>query len=105
MLDVVGDGDLTCNAICPATVETPDIAARIDALAAAEGLPRARAATRHLADRQPSGRFIEAVNVAALVAFLCSPAGADITGAARPIDARLRPALVRATSARTGWRG
>lgn len=85
-MDLIGERDITCNAICPATAETPDIAARIDALAAAEDLPRAEAVSRYLSERQPSGRFIEAGNVAALVAFLCSPAGADITGAALPID-------------------
>jgi 3-hydroxybutyrate dehydrogenase len=41
---------------------------------------------RYLAQRQPSGRFIKAENVAALVVFLCSPAGSDITGTALPVD-------------------
>lgn len=84
-LDVI-EHDITCNAICPATVETPNIAARIDQLAAAEMLARADAVSRYLAERQPSGRFIRAENVAALIVFLCGPAGADITGAALPVD-------------------
>ena len=84
-LDVIGH-DIACNAVCAGTVETPDIAARIDALAASEGLARKDAIARYLADRQPSGRFVEASNVAALIAFLCSPSGADITGAALLVD-------------------
>ena len=84
-MDVIAH-DITCNAICPATIETPAIARRIDALAREQGLAREAAVTRYLGDRQPSGRFIGADNVAALIVFLCSPAGSDITGAALPVD-------------------
>lgn len=78
--------DVTCNAICPGTVLTPAIDSRIQAMVDGEGLPREEAVTRYLASRQPSGRFIEAESIAALVLFLCGPAGRDITGAALPID-------------------
>jgi 3-hydroxybutyrate dehydrogenase len=85
-MDVIGHG-ITCNAICPATIETPDIARRIDRLVESEALERPEAIRRYLAERkQPAGRFIEATNVAALVTFLCGPAGADITGATLPVD-------------------
>lgn len=78
--------DITCNAICPGAIETPTNAGRIDALAAREGVDRAEATRRYLADRQPSGRFVEADSIAALVVFLCSPAGRDMTGTALPVD-------------------
>lgn len=78
--------DITCNAVCPATVATPAIEGRIDELAAREGLARDEAVDRYLSTRQPSGRFIEAENVARLIVFLCGPGGRDITGAALPID-------------------
>jgi 3-hydroxybutyrate dehydrogenase len=84
-MDVIGH-DITCNAICPATIETPPIARRIEDLALDQGLAREAAVARYLAQRQPSGRFIKAENVAALVMFLCSPAGSDITGTALPVD-------------------
>ena len=45
-----------------------------------------QAEREYLATRQPTGRFVAMENVAALIAFLCSEAGRDITGAALPID-------------------
>jgi 3-hydroxybutyrate dehydrogenase len=77
---------ITCNAICPATLPTPAIESRIAALAAKEGLSPKEAESRYLSQRQPSGRFIELGAVGDLVVFLCGPAGADISGAALPID-------------------
>lgn len=78
--------DITVNCICPGTAETPIHAARIDAIAAAEGIARQEAERRFLSTKQPTGRFIGAEGVAGLIAFLCSEEGRDITGAALPID-------------------
>jgi len=78
--------DITCNAVNPGTVLTPAIEERLEAMMAAEGLTREAAVSRYLAVRQPSGRFVSEHNVAALVAFLCSDAGRDITGATLPMD-------------------
>jgi 3-hydroxybutyrate dehydrogenase len=77
---------ITCNAICPGSALTPSIEERIQALMAAESLPREGAVQKFLAGKQPSGEFVETDNVAALIAFLCGDAGRDITGAALPID-------------------
>jgi 3-hydroxybutyrate dehydrogenase len=84
-LETITSG-ITCNAICPATLPTPAIEARIAALAEKEGLSRQDAESRYLSQRQPSRRFIELGAVGDLVVFLCGPAGADISGAALPID-------------------
>ena len=84
-LDVVGH-DITCNAICPGAMLTPAIEARIAETAAADGVTQDEAIARFLASRQPTGRFIAPENVAALVCFLCGPAGRDITAAALPVD-------------------
>jgi 3-hydroxybutyrate dehydrogenase len=77
---------ITCNAVCPGTVETPVHAAAIAAAAVADDMTPEEAARRFLAGKQPTGRFIDAAGVAALVTFLCGPGGADITGAALPVD-------------------
>ena len=83
-LEVAKTG-VTCNAICPGSVLTPATEGRVQAAIAAEGLPREQILAR-FTDRQPAGRFIEDANVAALIAFVCGPHGADINGAALPID-------------------
>lgn len=78
--------DITCNAICPGTVLTPNIEDRIQAVSERENLSREEAERQFLASRQPVGRFIESKNVATLVGFLCGQAGRDITGTTLPID-------------------
>lgn len=80
------DQDITCNAICPGTVPTPSIEQRLEAERGKSGLPRQAAERAFLASRQPSRRFVMPERVAGLVALLCGPGGADITGAAIPID-------------------
>jgi 3-hydroxybutyrate dehydrogenase len=49
-------------------------------------VPFGDAERAYLASRQPTGRFVALESVAATVVFLCSPAGADITGTALPVD-------------------
>jgi len=78
--------DITCNAICPGTLPTPDILGRIGKLAAAEGISEDAATQQYLAGRRPAGRFVAAESVAGLIAFLCGPGGRDITGAVLPVD-------------------
>ncbi|HEX5229234.1 MAG TPA: SDR family NAD(P)-dependent oxidoreductase [Bryobacteraceae bacterium] len=78
--------DITCNAVCPGTVETPIHAQSIEQMMAAESVSRAEAEKRYLATRQPGGHFIEADDVAAMILFLCGPHSRDITGAALPIE-------------------
>jgi 3-hydroxybutyrate dehydrogenase len=78
--------NITCNLICPGTIPTPNIEGRLEAERAKTGQSRAEAERAFLASRQPSGRFVAPERVAAMVALLCGPAGADITGSAIPID-------------------
>ena len=78
--------NITCNAICPGTSPTPAIEERLAGEMARQGLSRAQAIGGFMASRQPSRRFVAMESVAALAAFLCGPASADITGAEIPID-------------------
>jgi len=76
---------ITCNAVCPGTTESPVHEAAIASLAAG-GLTREEAERRFFATKQPTGRFISADQVAALMVFLCGPDAGDINGAALPVD-------------------
>jgi 3-hydroxybutyrate dehydrogenase len=78
--------DITCNAICPGTLPTPDIMGRIEQQAAARSISVEDATKAYLAGRRPAGRFVATESVAGLIAFLCGPAGRDITGAVLPVD-------------------
>jgi len=78
--------NITCNAICPGSSPTPSIEQRFAAFMAKSNLPRAEAEKEFMGSRQPSGRFVAPERIAGLVAFLCGPDGADITGAAISID-------------------
>lgn len=77
---------ITCNAVSPGTVPTPAITSRIAGIAQQQGISVEQAEREYLASRQPTGRFVAMENVAALIAFLCSEPGRDITGASLPID-------------------
>jgi 3-hydroxybutyrate dehydrogenase len=76
---------ITCNAVCPGTTETPVHKAAIASLAAG-GMTREEAERTFFSTKQPTGRFISAEQVAALMVFLCGPDAGDITGAALPVD-------------------
>ena len=71
------------------TITPPDAAPhrRGQATACAgEGRSIDEATRDYLAARQPTGRFVAMERVGAMVAFLCSAAAQDITGASLPID-------------------
>jgi 3-hydroxybutyrate dehydrogenase len=78
--------NITCNAVCPGTVPTPVHEATMQKLMASESLPRTAAEQKFLAGKQPTGRFVQGEDVAALMLFLCGPESRDITGATFPID-------------------
>jgi 3-hydroxybutyrate dehydrogenase len=77
---------ITCNAVCPGTTETPVHEAAIRSSMDRESLTREEAEARFFSTKQPTGRFISAEQVAALMVFLCGPDAGDITGAAVPVD-------------------
>ncbi|WP_414661331.1 3-hydroxybutyrate dehydrogenase [Horticoccus sp. 23ND18S-11] len=77
---------ITCNAVCPGYVRTPLVEGQIESQAAIHGLPRDQVIRDVILAAQPSKRFVEPEEVAALVLFLCGEQARSITGAAIPID-------------------
>lgn len=71
---------IRCNAICPATVDTPSLQDRINASA------DPAAARRAFVARQPMGRLGTAEEIAALAVYLASDDAAFMTGQAIVID-------------------
>ena len=64
-LEVAGT-NISCNAICPGTLPTPDIEARLARMAAEQGRSIEAVTAEYLSVRQPSGRFISLSAVTAL---------------------------------------
>ena len=77
---------VTANALSPGSVPTPAIMAKLESMAEAEGAMLADVEKKYISERHPTGRFVATQSVAAMAAFLCSPAGDDITGTVLPID-------------------
>jgi 3-hydroxybutyrate dehydrogenase len=81
-----GAGNITCNAICPGSVLTPNTEIKIAELAKAEGLSPEAARREYLRRRSQPGDFIDPARIADLILFLCRDEARDITGDAIPID-------------------
>jgi 2-keto-3-deoxy-L-fuconate dehydrogenase len=78
-VDYVSRG-IRCNAICPGTVQTPSLDERI------AGLGGGADARRFFLQRQPTGRFGSADEIAALAVYLASDEAAFTTGTVNVID-------------------
>lgn len=84
--DFVASG-VRCNCICPGTVHSPSLEARIQANAAAAGsLEKARAA---FVARQPMGRLGRTEEIARMAVYLASDDAEFVTGQAMVIDGGL----------------
>ena len=68
-----------CNAICPGTVESPSLDARIATLAASTG-QTIDAVTKAFVDRQPMGRLGTPLEIAMLAVYLASDESSYTTG-------------------------
>jgi len=81
----LGPSQIWVNAVCPGSVEGPRMARVIAAEAASRGV--APAAVRTAYERTVSlHTFVTAEDIAATVLFLCSDAGARISGQALAVD-------------------
>jgi 3-hydroxybutyrate dehydrogenase len=77
---------VTSNCVNPAYVRTPLVEAQIADQAAAHDLPPAEVLEKIMLARAAVRRLIEPDEVAAMVAYLCSPDAAMVTGASFAID-------------------
>jgi 2-keto-3-deoxy-L-fuconate dehydrogenase len=76
---------IRCNAICPGTVDSPSLRARIGEQARTSGLDEETVRANFVA-RQPMGRIGRPEEIAALAVYLASDESAFTTGAALVID-------------------
>jgi 3-hydroxybutyrate dehydrogenase len=77
---------ITCNMICPGYVLTPLVEAQIDDQSKIHNIPKDEVVKEIMLTPQPTKKFVQTEEIAALAAFLCSDHAASITGAAIPID-------------------
>jgi 3-oxoacyl-[acyl-carrier protein] reductase len=77
------------NAVAPGPTSTPQWTAEgalADQTAAAKGLGSSAEAIEVQSRRAPLGRFADAAEIAAVIAFLCSEQASNVTGAAWSVD-------------------
>ncbi len=84
-LEVARTG-VTCNAICPGFVRTPLAEAQVKPLAEKHGVSEETALTDYLLDRQPTKKWVEVEEIAAMAVYLCGPLSSSVNGAALSID-------------------
>jgi 3-hydroxybutyrate dehydrogenase len=77
---------ITCNALCPGWVLTPLVEKQIEDHARQDGIAVETAKQNLLKEKQPMWQFSTATHLGALTVFLCSEAGATMTGTALPMD-------------------
>jgi 3-hydroxybutyrate dehydrogenase len=81
-----GPYGLTANAICPSYVRTPLVERQLDQRSQELGISRDQVADEVMLAPLAVKRFVEPGEIAGLVAFLCSPAAASMTGAPVVMD-------------------
>jgi 3-oxoacyl-[acyl-carrier protein] reductase len=81
----LGPFGITCNNVLPGFTKTARLDAVLDSQSSAQGKSKDEIA-EELAQTSPIRRFSEPEEVAAAVAFLCSPAAGSINGINLPVD-------------------
>ncbi len=82
----VAEAGITVNAICPGYVRTPLVENQIEDQAKVHKMSHEQVIREVILAAQPTKRFVEIDEVAALAVFLCSDAAKSITGTSIAID-------------------
>lgn len=78
--------DITCNCICPGWVYTPLVAAQVQAIADSKNISIGDATKELLSEKQPTKRFVEISDIAAMVEFMCGENAGGVTGSIYTMD-------------------
>jgi len=78
--------NVTCNAICPGYVRTPLVEGQIRDQAVARGISEDEVIQNVILGAQPTKKFIEVDEIAAMAVFLCGKNSQGINGAAISMD-------------------
>jgi 3-hydroxybutyrate dehydrogenase len=78
--------NITCNALCPGAVDTPNMRKVLAERSAATGKTMEETLEAFWIGHQPSRRLVAPEKVGTLAAFLCSDEAADMTGTPIAID-------------------
>ncbi len=82
----VAEAGITCNAICPGYVKTPLVESQIADQAKARGMSPEAVMRDVILAAQPTKKFVAFDQLAGLLLYLVSDAGASVNGAALSID-------------------
>jgi len=82
----VARSNITCNAICPGYVKTALVEAQIADQAKSRGISEQQVMTDVILAAQPTKRFVTYEELAGLLLYLASDAGASVNGAALTVD-------------------
>ena len=82
----VAEFGITCNTVCPGYVKTPLVEQQIADQARAHGISPENVVRDVLLVHQARKEFVRVEELAALTVFLCSDAGASMTGSALAMD-------------------
>ena len=82
----VAEHGITCNAICPGYVKTPLVESQIADTAKARGMTPEQVMKDVILAAQPTKKFVEFNEIAGLLVYLASDAGASVNGAGLSID-------------------
>ncbi len=77
---------ITANAICPGYVKTPLVEGQIADQAKARGISEEAVVKDVILAAQPTKQFVTVEQLAGLLLYLASDAGASVNGAALPVD-------------------